>query len=351
MRKGLVVWILIVCMALSACGVPRAEESAGTRTFVDSCGRSVEVPEHITKAAVSGPLSQLVVFALAPELLCGISSDWSDDALRYIPAQYQELPVLGQLYGGTGDLNTETLLRCGAQVVIDVGEEKEGIADDLDRLQEQTGIPFVHIDCSLSTADETYLALGELLDREEEAKTLADYCASVYDRTVKIADSVEKVRLLYLLGDFGTNVIAAGSYHAEVIDLLADNLAVVETPSSKGIGNEVDMEQILLWNPDYILFAPDSVYSLVGDDPTWQKVSAVSEGQYYEVPYGPYNWMGFPPSVQRLLGMIWMAKVLYPEACDYDLHTETVRYFELFYHVELSREQYDTLTANSLGTR
>lgn len=59
---------------------------------------------------------------------------------------------------------------------------------------------------------------------------------------VSIADSVDKVNLLYITGDEGLNVIAQGSFHAEVIDLLSNNLAVVDEPSSKGTGNEVDME-------------------------------------------------------------------------------------------------------------
>ena len=79
-------------------------------------------------------------------------------------------------------------------------------------------------------------------------------------------------------------------------------------------------------------------------------MTAIKEGNYYEVPNGPYNWMGFPPSVQRLLGMMWMAKILYPEAADYDLYTEVAEYFKLFYHTDLTEEQFSTLTANSIKT-
>ena len=110
------------------------------------------------------------------------------------------------------------------------------------------------------------------------------------------------------------------------------------------------MEQILKWNPDVILFAPGSVYATVGEDPAWQGVNAIKNGTYYEVPIGPYNWMGFPPSVQRMLGMMWMAKLLYPEAADYDLYTEVNEYFRLFYHTTLSEDAYNALVANSIGT-
>ena len=110
------------------------------------------------------------------------------------------------------------------------------------------------------------------------------------------------------------------------------------------------MEQILKWNPDVILFAPGSIYATVGEDSAWQGVTAIKEGRYYEVPNGPYNWMGFPPSVQRMLGMMWMAKLLYPDAADYDLQAEVTEYFKLFYHTDLTDEAYNALVANSIGT-
>ena len=345
---------LVMTLSLAACGAqsaPTEDENTApeTRVFTDSVGREVTVPAQIDKVALSGPMAQIVLFALCPDKLVGISNAWDESAAQYLDTEYYNLPLLGQLYGGKGELNLETLLESGAQVVIDVGEAKDGIVEDLDALQEQTTIPFVHISATLATMDETYTMLGDLLGMPDEAKALADYCRSTYDRALTIADSVEKANLLYITGDAGLNVIAQGAYHAEVIDLLSNNLAVVDEPSSKGTGNEVDMEQILNWNPDVILFAPDSIYDTVAGDAAWQGVTAIQNGAYYEVPMGPYNWMGFPPSVQRLLGMLWMAKVLYPEAADYDLYTEAAQYFKLFYHCDLTREQYDALVANSLG--
>ncbi len=345
---------LVMTLSLAACGAqsaPAEDENTApeTRVFTDSVGREVTVPAQIDKVALSGPMAQIVLFALCPDKLVGIANAWDESAAQYLDTAYYNLPLLGQLYGGKGELNLETLLESGAQVVIDVGEAKGSIVEDLDALQEQTTIPFVHICATLASMDETYTMLGDLLGMPDEAKALADYCRSTYDRALTIADSVEKANLLYITGDAGLNVIAQGAYHAEVIDLLSNNLAVVDEPSSKGTGNEVDMEQIFNWNPDVILFAPNSIYDTVAGDAAWQGVTAIQNGAYYEVPMGPYNWMGFPPSVQRLLGMLWMAKVLYPAAADFDLYTEAAQYFKLFYHCDLTREQYDALVANSLG--
>ena len=346
--------VLMMTLSLAACGnqanTPAEDDNtvAETRVFTDSADREVTVPTQIDKVAVSGPLAQIVLFALCPDKLVGVANEWDASAQQFLDEKYYNLPLLGQLYGGKGELNLETLLASEAQVVIDVGEAKGTVAEDMDALQEQTGIPFVHIDAKLASMDETYTLLGDLLGMTDEAKTLADYCRTTYDSVKTATDGVEKANLLYITGDTGLNVIAQGSYHSEVIDMLSNNLAVVDEPSGKGSGNEVDMEQILNWNPDVILFAPGSIYATVGEDAAWQGVTAIQNGAYYEVPIGPYNWMGFPPSVQRLLGMLWMAKVLYPDAADYDLYTEAANYFQLFYHCDLTQEQYDALVANSL---
>jgi len=352
--KKIMTLLLTFLMLLSAaaCGAKSGDAAPASETFVftDSVGREVELPTEITKVAISGPLAQIVVFALCPDRLVGIASQWDKTAEKYLATEYYHLPELGQLYGGKGELNLETLLASGAQVVIDVGEPKGTIKEDLDALSEQTGIPFVHITATIDTMGDAYRKLGELLHMPAEAEALAAYCDQTYAKIKTIADSVDKVNLLYITGENGLNVIAQGSYHAEIIDLLANNLAVVDSPSSKGTGNEVDHEQIYLWDPDVILFAPGSVYASVGTDPLWSDLKAIRTGAYYEVPFGPYNWMGFPPSVQRYLGMLWMAKLLYPNAADYDLKAEVQEYFRLFYHCELSDADYEALVRNSIGS-
>ena len=371
MKRKIVAGILTACiLAVTACGTPanapedptensipptvvesvvqgtesavqdQSEEAVTERQFTDSVGRTVIIPDRVDRIAVTGPMAQIVVFALCPDKLVGIADKWSSRAEEFIQTQYYDLPLLGQLYGGKGEINPETLLQSEAQVVIDVGEPKKTATEDLDGLQTQTGIPFVHISADTESMGAAYRKLGELLGCEREAEVLADYCEEKLQMMEELAGKVKKANLVYCVGDKGLNVIAKGSYHGEIIDLMANNLAVVDAPSSKGTGNEVDLEQLMLWNPEVIIFGPDSIYETVAEDPAWQSLQAIASGNYYQAPFGPYNWMGFPPSVQRYLGMFWMGKVLYPEEADYDLYGEVKEYFRLFYHCELTEEQF-----------
>ena len=57
--------------------------------------------------------------------------------------------------------------------------------------------------------------------------------------------------------------------------MVADNAAVVDNPISRGTGNEVDMEQILLWNPEVIVFETRPPMKMPEKDPLWQSLDAI----------------------------------------------------------------------------
>lgn len=323
-------------------------EQTGRRVFTDDCGREVRIPDEITVIVPSGPLSQIVLYAIAPEMFVGLADRFGSAAKGFIPESFFELPCFGQLYG-SASLNVEALAAAGPQLVIDVGEAGRSVAEDMDELEALTGIPSVHIEASLASMPEAFRKLGSLLKKEEKGEALAKFCEKVYARTLSVMDRVgdDKVRALYILGDKGLNVLAKGSYHAELIDLITDNLAITDTPAGKGSGNEVSLEQIALWDPDFILFSPDSIFGTVRERAVWRELTAVKSGNYAEVPAGPHNWMGTPPAVQRYLGMIWLTALLYPEYCDYDVKADILEYYELFYGCALTDEQYSALTARA----
>ena len=109
-----------------------AESSAFT--FTDSLGREFTFEEPIETVAASGLLSQLVIYSLAPDTLVGWSNEWSEGAEKYIPEKYSSLPLIGQLYGSNTEMNPEQLMIADPDVVIDICDSKDGIAEDLDAL-------------------------------------------------------------------------------------------------------------------------------------------------------------------------------------------------------------------------
>lgn len=344
--KKLIALLLALCLTLPLLPALGSEE---TRVFTDDAGREVTVKKDIGRIVVSGPLAQIYVFALAPELFAGLASRWKESELPYIPDAYHDLPVTGQLYGGKGEVNLEELVKLSPDLLIDLGEAKKSIVEDMDSLQQRTGIPCVHIEAGLSTSAQAYRRLGDLLGKAEEAEKLAAFCENAFARAQSIMEKVgeNRKKVVYFAGIDGLSVLAKTSFHAEVIDMLCDNAAVVPKPSSRGTGDQVDMEQLLLWDPDIMIFAPDTMYEKAKTDPQWQALDAIREGRSIEVPKAPYNWMGNPSSVHRYLSLLWLPAVLYPEYADYDLMQEVQTFYELFFHKALSEDAYRTLTRNA----
>lgn len=350
---GLVVFLFTVIDVNAGARKEAARRpDAGQETFLftDSAGRQVELPVNIKRIAPSGALAQIFLLAAAPDMLCAISSDYSPTTAEFIPPYFSTLPVVGQFYG-TANLNPEEIVRIGPDLVIDIGEPKDSIARDMDDISASIGIPVIHITADLRTTPQAFRTLGKLLGREEKGEALARFC----EKTLASAEEIvgragnNKKSVLYCMGPSGLNVLAKGTFHTEILDWMADNRAVVDNPSSRGSGNEANMEQILLWDPEVILFGAGSIYSSAADDATWRQMRAIKSGSYYEIPGVPYNWMGGPPSINRYMGMIWLGKILYPQYAPYDLYAETAEYYRLFYSYDLSRERFDRLTERSVG--
>ena len=327
-----------------------AAADQGTRTFTDSLGRTVEIPANVERVAVSGAISQQVMFTFAPDLLVGLCDEMNDAEKTYVGEEYASLPVFGQIYGGKGDFNKEAVAAADPQLIVDIGEAKKGIEEDLDELQNAIGVPVVHIEASLSTYGDAYRQLGELLDRQERAEEIATYVDDVYASTVAVLDTIpaeERVNAAYLLGDAGLNAMAKGTFQAGVIDLVTNNVAEIEGAKGSGLGSEVSFEQVALWNPSLVLFAPESIYSTVGDDPAWQTIDAIQNGNYYDVPAAPYNWISTPPSVNQIMGLQWLSRLCYPDKFSDDIATVTKDYYKNVFGYELGDDECQKLIENA----
>jgi iron complex transport system substrate-binding protein len=348
--KARILALIVAALLLTSCGAPKKAAITGeTQVFVDSAGRSVTLPATITKIAPSGAYAQIFLYTLCPEKLLGLSGAFSKKQKAYIDEKYWDLPVFGQFYGKNATMNFEEIIKVAPDVIIDIGEAKTGIAADMDGIQEQTGIPVIFVEATLQSTADAYDALGKVLGVEERAARLAAFSRETLELARRNAAAIpesERVGVLYGGGEYGLDVAGAGSVHAEVIDAVgATNVAVLGKVSDAG-NDAVSIEQVLLWNPDAVILAPDSNYDDIFSDKTWADVGAVKRGAVYEIPTGPYSWLDRPPSVQRILGVLWLGNLLYPELYDYDIVEKTREFYALFWRYELTEAE----AAAILGT-
>lgn len=350
MKKRSISLALSLCLVLALLAGCGQKQKVETTSFTDSCGRVVDVPVNIERIVPSGSYAQIILYTLCPEKLISLSTGITRTQKPYFDETIQSLPVTGQFYGGGSTVNYEEIISLAPDIILDIGEAKENIAKDMDQLQEKTGIPVIFIEANLNTMAEAYDTLGALLGVEEQGSACATYIRDVFsdvaEKTAQLQEG-ERKRVLYAQGEYGTEVLGQGSIHAEVLEYAgAVNVAVLPDVVSKG-GNEVSMEQILQWDPEVVILAPDANYDEIFDDPLWAGVQAVQNGAVYEAPNGPYNWMDQPPSVQRVLAIQWLANLLYPARFDYDMVKQAQEFYSLFWHYDLSQKEAEMLLQNS----
>ena len=349
--------ILGLLLPLGGCGVPKVKVAGETTTFTDDCGRTVTVPREIHRVAPSGAVAQMILTAIAPDLLAGLSGTPGTGQLRYLPENYVDLPTFGQFYGAKSTLNLETLLAADVDIIIDLGDKKAGHASDMNGIQKQCGIPTIFIETTLDKFAGAYRKLGVLLDREERGEELAAYIENTVETAKALAATIpeaERKTVMYGSGTSGLNCNARGSIQADVLELVGAVNAIVvpqKELSNSGGGNTINMEQLYLFDPDVILLTEGGPYAHIGEDEVWQRLRAVQNGDYYEIPCLPYNWLSSPPSVNRILGVWWLGNLLYPEVFDYDMADKVTEFYALFYGTELSREEAEAMLANSTGKR
>lgn len=327
-----------------------ADTEAETIVFTDSCGREVEIPAHIQKVAPSGSVAQMILYAVAPDKLACWAGKLGDEQKHYIKDDCEALPVTGQFYG-KGDLNMEALIEAAPDVIIDLGDKKKSAKEDLDNIQQQTGIPTIFIEATVDSYGEMFRTLGKLLENEEQGEKLAAYTENVYQDAEKARAQIgeeNKLRVMFGTGETGLDCNAKGSIHCGVLEAVGvENAIEVAELSNKGGGNTVTMEEVLAADPDVILFDAGGPYEKVKDDPYWSGLNAIANGKYYEIPYGPYHFLASPPSINQIIGIKWLGNLLYPELYPYDMVKELQDFYELFWHYELSEDEAKALLAHS----
>jgi iron complex transport system substrate-binding protein len=324
--------------------------AADARTIVDSAGRKVEVPDRIEKVFAAGPPASILIYMLAPDKMTGWPDPPRAEERPFIAAKYRDLPALGRLTGRGGTANIEVVLKVAPDLIVDFGSVRDTYASLADNVQAQTKIPYVLIDGRLEATPKALRLLGEILGVADAAERQAAYVEATFAEidAVLAAVSAEKRPRVYLArGADGLETGVVGSINTEIIER-AGGRNVVETAGQKGLVR-MSMEQVIAADPEIILTWDRNFFAKVHDDPLWAGIKAVRDKQVYLAPTAPFGWIDRPPSLNRVIGLKWLAGVFYPDRFKQDLRETTRAFYRLFYHVDPSDTELDTLIAWSKG--
>jgi iron complex transport system substrate-binding protein len=332
-----------IIIATSA-GALLTASRARAATVTDGAGRAVPVPAQVKRVFPAGPPAAILLYTLTPDSLIGWPRANSPAEREFLLPDVGARAEIGRITGRGNTANLEVVLALKPDLILDVGSVNPTYVSLADRVQQQTGIPYALLDGRFDAVARGYRTLGALIGREGAAEIharIAEETIAIITQRVSAVTPQRRPRVYYARGPRGLETGLGGSINVETIELLAQN-AAGETRG--GLAN-VSIEQVLIWNPDVIITIDQDFAASVWNDPAWAPIAAVRARRVHLSPKLPFGWVDFPPSVNRLIGLWWLAKILYPELVPEDLRALTRDFYARFYHVTLSDAQVDRVLA------
>jgi iron complex transport system substrate-binding protein len=322
-----------------------ARRSAGAATVTDAAGRAVPIPDKVMRVFPAGPPAAILLYTLAPELLLGWPRANRPEECEYMLPEICARPEVGRITGRGNTANLEVVLALKPDLILDVGSTRGTFVSLADRVQQQAGIPYALLDGRFDAIVPSYRTLGELTHRRAGAEALARYAEETMTtirQRIEPLPQARRPRVYYARGPRGLETGLGGSINVETIAFLGARNVAAERQGGLAI---VSIEQVLAWNPDVIITIDRDFAASVRSDPVWASIAAVRGGRVHLSPKLPFGWVDFPPSVNRLIGLWWLAKILYPEQFPEDIRALTRDFYTRFYHVTPSDAQIEHVLA------
>lgn len=304
----------------------------GEITVTDQARREVTVPVPVERVVSLYGVGTLYLYALGVEekLVLGTyvglkpgSSSW--EALLYID------PALPEKYSRRKPSLEEVLARKPNLVIAGKKADLE-VAEEIERFGIPVILLFAEDPDGIKAATRL---LGKVFGAEGRAEELISHFEGNVERIASLISGKELYRPRALFVGTRPSRVASGLMYQSTLIELAGGVSV--TSELEGYWQDVDIEQILAWNPEVIFIAPYGKVqpeTILGD-PIWAGVTAVREGRVYKMPRILSPWD--IPTPESFLGLLWMAGKLHPEL-GIDIVAEAEAFYSRFYGYELPEE-------------
>ncbi|GAB5521353.1 MAG: helical backbone metal receptor [Rhodothermales bacterium] len=262
------VLILLFLLTLG-CTTP---ELTSTRTITDDLGRSIALPDSVTRILTLAPnLTELVYAIGAGNRMVGASQ--ADD----FPAEVTALPSFS-----TFPMDYEQIAALQPDLVL--ATDQLNTTRDADVLAE-VGIATAFLSFeTLADVSEATRQLGDWLHMADEATDFADafdaHLAAAAQRTANVD---ERPSVIVLIGEQPLYSFGAGSYVQTLIELAGGTSLTAELPTANPI---LDAEFVLTQAPEVILMSTPPPYDpakLLEAHPTWDIVPAIQNRRVYAI--------------------------------------------------------------------
>ena len=293
-------------------------------TVVDQAGREVVIEEEPEKLVSGYYISTSALLALdLDEKMVGIEAKANKRAIYQLAApELIDLPNVGT----AKEFDLEGCAALEPDLVIlpmklkSAVETLEGLGIDVLLVNPENQELLTEMITLIANATDTF----------EEAQKLLDFSAEQRNFllvTLQQADTPS----VYLAGNSSMLSTAGDAmYQSDMIRLAGGSNVAAEIEDTYWV--EIDYEQLLNWNPEYIILASDADYTVedVLADPNLVDCAAVVNGNVYQMPSKAEAWDSPVPS--GILGSVWLANVLHADLfSEADCAAVIDEYYENFY--------------------
>lgn len=256
---------------------------------------------------------------------------YKESMMKYMFPQWEKVDT--SWCDKDGVVNMEELLKLKPDVVFCWASSGEEI-----KKMESAGLKVVALNtASVDNVRETIRIIAAIYGKEDKGDALISYyeqqIAEVTNQLAGIAPK-DYPTAIYFYDDM---IVSVSRYDHWMVTSCARNPAA----GLKGKTAGVDMEQMMLWNPDIIYIGnftglqPSDLLENKQEGRDWSILKAVQNKQVYKVPIGTYRWD--PAGVETPLMIKWAAKIQYPERFkDMDMRKEVSDFYRQVYHFTLT---------------
>lgn len=340
MKKILsLILVFVMLLSFTACSGAKTPEKAETPTapvtnypvtLIDQTGRAVTIEAEPQRLVSGYYISSSLLIALdLDEKMVGIEAKAGKRAIYSLAAPTLiELPNVGT----AKEFDLEGCVALEPDLVI-LPLKLKNTAETLENLG--IDVLYVNPENQELLTDMIHL-IAAATNTEDKAQALLDFTATQENYLSATLSGADSPRV-YLAGNSSMlNTAGNAMYQADMIRLAGGTNVANEISDSYWV--EIDYEQLLAWNPEYIILASDATYTVedVLSDPNLSNCTAVQNGNVYQLPNKAEAWDSPVPS--GILGALWLANILHSDlVSDSDCAALIDEYYKTFYDFTYSQ--------------
>lgn len=308
-------------------------------SLTDQAGNQIEIQQPVRRViSAYGPATAIVYTINGGDRLVSASYLGARDpqgasAMARIDPRFPDL--VGDDFFSQQEFNIEQAAMLEPDLII--GSLRSAWVDAVDQL----AIPVFLMEAETpQQLRESVLLIGQLFGPHAYAQAQAwvAYYDMVFDSVQQQLGELptdEKPRVLFT-GTEPLRIASGDMYQTDIIDA-AGGISV--SAELSGYWNDMNLEQIAIWDPDLIIVPPYGGASVeaIAESPEWQILAAVQSGQVFRMPKLVVPWD--TPAPDSVLGIIWMAELIHGDSLDLNCQEETEYFYNTFYNYTISGEE------------